>query len=147
MTTFRVRRVRRGDFGAIVKLLAKNGLATAAADRSGLRRFRNVVADLGSDFDVAATRNGVIGFVHLTYSRDLLMGNRAHLLALVTDSPEVCEALLKSATERASRRHCRDITLTPGPWNTFLRDSEPPPGWLWSDGCLRIDLASERGAE
>jgi hypothetical protein len=147
MTTFRVRRVRRGDFGAIEKLLEKNGLATAAADRAGMRRFRNVVADLGSDFDVAATRNGILGFVHLTYSRDLLMGNRAHLLALVTDSPEARDALLKSATERAARRHCRDITLSPGPWNATPRDSEPPPGWHWVNGCLRIDLASERGAE
>jgi hypothetical protein len=90
----------------------------------------------------------VLGFVHLTYSRDLLMGNRAHLVALVTDSAEVRDALLRAASERAARRHCRDITLTPGPWNGALSDdSQLPRGWRQIDGCMRIDLASERGAE
>jgi len=144
---FRVRRVRRTDLRAIVRLLEATGLPVPPGDRAGLRRFRNIVADLGCDFDVAESRNGVRGFVHLTYSRDLRIGNRAQILALVPDSPEVRGALLNAATQRAIRRRCHDLTVAPGPWSAALRLDELPPGWGRVDGCMRIDLAAERGAE
>lgn len=138
---FTLRRARRTDLGAISALLEKASLPGTANDRAGLRRFRNIVADLGCDFDVAGTRDGVRGFVHLTYARDLHSGNRAQLLALVFDSTEVLDALLAAAIERALRRHCRDLSVIPGPWSSALESARIPSGWERIDGCLRIDLS------
>lgn len=144
---FRVRRARRADLGDIAALLEAVRLPAPTQDRAVLRRFRNIVADLGGDFDVASARDRVRGFVHLAYARDLHQGNRAQMLALVSDSLEVRDALIAASIERASRRHCQDLTVLPGPWTTTVESEQAIAGWHRLDGCLRIDLAGERGAE
>ena len=87
------------------------------------------------------------GFVHLAYARDLRVGNRATLLALVADTPEVGRALFDAALRRARRRRCHDLTVTPSPWI-----GEPATGELPADGretaaTLLIDLSGQRVAE
>lgn len=111
-----LRRVRRADFEQIRALTEAMKLEPPSADRAALRRFRNIVGDLGSDFDVAVSPRALHGFVHLAYARDLLAGNRAQLLALVGDSRDVRRMLFARAIDRAGRRQCRDLTAVGGPW-------------------------------
>ncbi len=140
---FTLRRARRTDLSAISALLEEANLPGPANDRAGLRRFRNIVADLSCDFDVAGTRDGVRGFVHIAYARDLHCGNRGQVLALVSDSADVLEALLSAATKRALRRHCRDLSVIPGPWSSALESAQMPSGWDRIEGCLRVDLSPQ----
>lgn len=139
-----IRRVRRGDLDDINTLLAETDLALVAAERAALRRFRNIVADLGCDFDVAIRRERVRGFVHVTYARDLLLGNRANLVALVGASAGVRTALLAVATARARRRRCVDITALAGPWMT-VDPSAASPDWRAATGRWRLPLDADDG--
>ncbi len=122
-------------------------MPSPAHDRAGLRRYRNIIADLGCDFDVAGARDRVRGFVHITYARDLHSGNRGQLLALVSDAADVRDALLAAALARATRRRCSDLTVSPGPWTAAFETAGSLTRWQRLDGCFRIDLAGQRGAE
>ena len=75
----RHRRARRTDFDAIAAILAASGLPAPAPERAGLRRFRRLVADLGTDLYVAETDARVLGIVHVTYVRPVSGAPRARL--------------------------------------------------------------------
>src|SRR5690606_37978805 len=110
------------------------------AERATLRRFRNIVGDLGCDFDVATRLGRIHGFVHVAYARDLLAGNRASLLALVADSAEVRAKLFDSALVRARERHCRDLTIHAGPWTSAVDTVALGTGGTRIESGVRIEL-------
>jgi hypothetical protein len=139
-----LRRVQRSDFEAVLGIAAAGGLPIPAVDRAIHRRFRNIVSDLGNDFDVATARARLRGFVHLTYGRDLLVGNRAYLVALVADAVEVRNALFERAIARARRRQCCDLTTVTGPWVSSLEGLALSSGRSFVDGNIRIDLQTGR---
>jgi hypothetical protein len=138
----RVRRVRRTDLHDIVDLL-KAADRSLAVDRAGAKRFRNIVGDLGCDFDVTVARERVCGFVHITYVRDLLVGNRAQLMALIGATQEVRQILLERAVQRALRRRCRDVTVLPNAW-VAVESLDFTDDWRSADGCRRLDLEAGR---
>ena len=106
----RIRRGRRTDFGAVMELLAGSGAAMPPPDRATLRRFRQLVADLGADLYVATIDERVVGVVHVTYARQLAAAPRATLATLAVDESArrrgVGRALLQFVAERARRRAC-----------------------------------------
>ncbi|MFN8626616.1 MAG: GNAT family N-acetyltransferase [Candidatus Binatia bacterium] len=105
-----IRRGRRTDFTAVMELLAEEGVPLPPADRTTLRRFRRLVADLGTDFYVAVIDGRIEGLVHVTYARQLTQGATATLERLVV--AEACGdngigmALLRFAQRRARNRGC-----------------------------------------
>lgn len=107
---FHIRRARRTDFTAVMRLLAVSGLEVPPADRATLRRFRNIVADLGTDFYLVLVDGTLAGLVHVTYARQLRRLPRAGLEQLLVAEPfrrrGVASALLAFARERARRRGC-----------------------------------------
>ncbi len=139
----RVRRVKRADLDGLCELLDTAGLPVPLRDRAGLRRFRNIVGDLAVDFDVARQSERVTGFVHLSYTRDLLHGNRARMLALVGTSATTVATLFDAAQRRARARRCADITASAGPWLPSP-ESFTASGWLIAAGSFCVDLAPKR---
>lgn len=109
-----IRRGRRTDFTAVMGLLAASGVAVPAPDRATLRRFRQVVADLGGDFYLALVDDAVVGLVHVTYARQLAAPPSAMLDQLVVAPAArrrgIGSALLAFAERRAQQRGC--ITFT-----------------------------------
>ncbi len=109
----RIRRARRSDFVAVMDLLGASGAAVPPPERATLRRFRNIVADLGADFYLASIDETLVGLVHVTYARQLAASPRARLDQLVVaDSFRrrgVASALLGFAQERARRRGCTTL--------------------------------------
>jgi len=140
-----VRRARREDFTAICEIAAKNSLPVPVPERATLKRFRNIVADLGCDLYVATSRNSPVGFVHLTYQRDLLHGNRARMLALVATPTSVLGVLLETAYARAQRRKCCDIAMIPGVWLPPVSVIGTLAGWQRCGDALRFDLSPGAG--
>src|SRR5689334_15065635 len=100
----RHRRARRSDFDAISAIVAANGLPAPAAERAALRRFRNLVADLGADLYVAATGTQVLGVVHVTYSRRVIGGPRARLELLLVDPAERGRGVGRGLADLAATR-------------------------------------------
>lgn len=110
MSDLHVRRARRTDFTAVMRLLVEAGIPAPSPDRTSLRRFRQIVADLGGDFYLAVRDEDVVGLVHLTYTRQLAAPPRAQLDQLVV-APQarrsgVGRALLELACARARKRGC-----------------------------------------
>jgi GNAT superfamily N-acetyltransferase len=109
-----IRRARRTDFTAVMALLAASGMAVPPPERATLRRFRYVVADLGTDFYLAFVDDALAGLVHVTYARRLTVRPRAWLAELVVGTPfrhrGVATALLAFARERARRRGCGTLS-------------------------------------
>src|SRR5262249_30860791 len=79
----RHRRGRRTDFVEIAGILAASEVPAPVPDRATLRRFRRIVSDLGADFYVALLDERLVGFVHVTYARQLAEAPRARVEALV----------------------------------------------------------------
>ncbi len=109
-----IRRGRRTDFTAVMALLALGGVAVPVPDRATLRRFRQLVADLGGDFYLALVDDVVVGLVHVTYARQLAAPPSARLHQLVV-APAVrhrgiASALLAFVERRARRRGCTALT-------------------------------------
>ena len=109
-----IRRGRRTDFTAVMALLAESGGTVPVPDRATLRRFRQVVADLGGDFYLASVDDAVVGLVHVTYARQLAAPPSALLDQLVV-VPEcrrrgVGSALLAFVEKRARQRGCVAFT-------------------------------------
>ena len=106
----RIRRGRRTDFAAVMALLAGSGAPVPPPDRSTLRRFRQLVADLGADLYLATIDERVVGVAHVTYERQLARPPRATLETLVVGElvrgRGVGTALLRFAADRARKRAC-----------------------------------------
>lgn len=139
----RIRRARRGDFAAVREVLEASGAVSPSEERADLRRFRRIVADLGGDFYVALTPDQVIGFVHVSYVRQIATQGRARIEALVV-APEwrergVVSSLIDHATARARRRGCAEIVWT-GPADPEIPALLGTRGWQPSGETLRVDL-------
>jgi GNAT superfamily N-acetyltransferase len=113
-----IRRGRRTDFTAVMALLAQGAGTVPVPDRATLRRFRQLVADLGGDFYLALVDDAVVGLVHVTYARQLAAPPSALLDQLVVvprvRGRGIGSALLAFAERRARQRGC-DALATPVP--------------------------------
>jgi len=109
-----IRRGRRTDFTAVMRLLAASGVTVPVPDRATLRRFRQLVADLGGDFYLALVDDAVVGLVHVAYARQLAAPPSARLDQLVVAPTArrrgIASALLAFVEERAQRRGCSAFT-------------------------------------
>ncbi len=118
----RIRRARRTDFTAAMALMASTGMVLPVPDRRTLRRFRQIVADLGGDFYLAMNDEQPVGLVHVTYTRQLAAPPRAHLDQLLVAASSrrqgVGTALLDFARRRARRRGCAFLAC-------HLRQADP----------------------
>ncbi len=141
----RHRRGRRGDFAAIVEVLAASGISAPPPDRSALRRFRRIVADLGADLYVALAGVRLVGFVHVTYTRHIVLGTRARIEALVVapDSrrSSVGRSLVQLARQRAVRRGCSELRCSAG--TAAARHFLTGTGWQSAGDEFRVDLGSQ----
>ena len=131
-----IRRGRRTDFTAVMALLAESGGTVPVPDRATLRRFRQLVADLGGDFYLALVDDAVVGLVHVTYARQLAAPPSALLDQLVVvpacQRRGIGSALLAFAERRARQRGCSTFTslvphATNGGVRTFLERSGLAP--------------------
>jgi len=107
-TALRVRRGRRDDLTQVGALLG------AEASERLERRFRRIVADLGSDVYVAEDPAGqIVGFVSVVYARSLVRGGVSALLDGVRVRAEPRGPLLADlvafAEDRARKRGCRRL--------------------------------------
>jgi len=107
----RHRRARRTDFGVIWALLTECGFAAAGEpDRATLRRFRRIIADLGSDLYVAEVDGRALGLAHMAYTRRLAGAPEARLELLVVAPAArgqgVAGSLAALVAARARRRGC-----------------------------------------
>jgi len=109
-----IRRGRRTDFMAVMGVLAASGGAVPVPDRATLRRFRQLVADLGGDFYLALVDDAVVGLVHVTYARQLAAPPSARLDQLVVAPSArrrgIGSALLAFVERRARQRGCHSFT-------------------------------------
>ena len=144
----RLRRARRTDFTAIMRILAGNGLSVPPPDRATLRRFRRLVSDLGADLYVAVTGEQVVGFIHTTYTRQLTVQTRARLEALVVEKEfhrrGIGTLLVVLACQRARQRSSVDLTCAAGHENDALRAFLGSCGWTDAVGVLRLELSTGR---
>ena len=112
----RIRRSRRTDFTAVMSLLANSGVPVPPPERATLRRFRQVVADLGGDFYLGAVDGALVGLVHVTYARQLARPPCARLDQLVVADGfrrrGIGSALVAFAQRRARQRGCAVLACT-----------------------------------
>jgi len=138
----RLRRARRTDFVAVMKVLASNNLPVPLADRATLRRFRRIVADLGGDFYVALSGEQVVGFVHVTYARQLATAARARVEALAVQRDRqgrgIGSALLELAYRRACRRGCTDLRCETGDAEPWFLAFLSRRGWNHDSGVVQV---------
>lgn len=111
-----IRRIRRTDLSALMRLLAAASAPLPAPDRRTLHRFRRLVADLGSDLYLALLDREPVGLVHVTYARQLVRPPTARLECLLV-APAVRRrgvgaALLAFAEDRARQRGCHSLQWT-----------------------------------
>jgi len=110
----RIRRARRLDFTAVMRLLAG---AVVGADRRTLRRYRTIVADLGADLYVAEVDGEIAGVIHATYVRQLGGGQRGRIEDLAADPQRpglgIEKALLDFILARARKRSCSALSCVP----------------------------------
>lgn len=94
-------------------LLATTNAALPSPDRATLRRFRHLVADLGTDFYLATVDERIAGVAHITYARQLADRPIATLATLIVAPGEqhdgISSALLRFAVERARKRACSGL--------------------------------------
>lgn len=141
----RHRRGRRTDLFAILKILAASELTTPVPDRATLRRFRRLVADLGSDVYVALLEERLVGFIHVTYARQLADAPRGRVEALVV-APEargrgVGASLAALARRRAERRGCHDLSYCSTPSTLRAGTFLTRQGWRSDGEVFRLELA------
>lgn len=115
MPELEIRRGRRQDFAAVMRLLAPGALE--APDRRTLRRFRHIAADLGADLYVATLGGKVVGVIHVSYARQLTGGQRARIEALGADAEyarhDIRQHLVDLALGRARKRECASVCCVP----------------------------------
>jgi ribosomal protein S18 acetylase RimI-like enzyme len=142
-----VRRGRRTDFTAVMRLLANAAIAVPPPDRATLRRFRNLVADLGADFYTASVDGELVGLVHVTYARQLTRPPRATLDWLLVDRAcrrrGVGSALLAFVRQRARQRGCDTLGCSVPPDNTSVRAFLEKAGWQRSGDRFVESLVAE----
>lgn len=141
----RHRRARRTDFDAIRTIVEASGLSAPALERTALRRFRRVVADLGADLYVAEVETRVIGVVHVTYARHLA-GPAEAQLALLAVAPEVRRqgvgrGLVALAAARAQRRGCGALRCGAAAGSDHTRAFLGRTGWRGRGEMHEFDLA------
>lgn len=146
---FALRRVRRRDFAELVALYAACGRPVPLPDRPTLRRFRRIVADLGADCYVAVERERVVGMLHIAYVRHLADGMHGQIITWLV-APErrrrgLGDSLLQLAFERARRRHCLSLSISPGDADAALVAALERRGWRPAGPCFRIDLMTATG--
>jgi len=138
-TAVRVRRGRRRDLAGVRSRLGEDA-------RAGLdRRFRRIVADLGTDVYVAEDGEGeIVGLVSVVYARSLVRGGLSATLdgarARHEPGPAVLEGLVAFAEERARKRGCRRLTAWVDPEDRDLRATLVARGYR-SGELLVTDLA------
>jgi GNAT superfamily N-acetyltransferase len=145
----RIRRGRRTDFVAVMEVLASSGLALPPADRATLRRFRHIVADLGSDLYVATVDEHLAGVVHASYARQVATYPlaRVELLAVAPSARRrgIGTALVRHVEDRARQRAC--IRLSCDTRGVAAGSAEGIAalcshlGWTVTPGTCSIDLA------
>lgn len=134
----------------ILRLLTQAGEATPVPDRAMLSRFRRIVSDLGNDLYVALVGERLVGFVQITYRRDITLGLRGRVESLTVAADErareVATSLARLAEQRARRRCCFDLRCAPA---HRLDEVLAECGWLAAGHELRLNLsetAKERSA-
>jgi GNAT superfamily N-acetyltransferase len=141
----RHRRARRTDFDTVAAILAASSLPAPAPGRAGLRRFRRLVADLGTDLYVAETDARVLGIVHITYVRPVSGAPRARLelLAVAADArgQGVGRGLAALAAARARRRGCTALRCSAAAAAEGPRAFLVRTGWGAVGEELEFDLA------
>jgi len=141
-----LRRARRTDFVAVMRVLASNDLPVPPPDRATLRRFRRLVADLGADFYVAVSEAQVVGFVHVSYTRQLAGAARARIETLAVHGEcrgrGVGSALLELVCMRARRRTCAELLCAAG-GDRLLAEFLSRRGWVPGAELLRLALVAE----
>jgi N-acetylglutamate synthase-like GNAT family acetyltransferase len=142
----RIRRGRRTDVAAVMELLAAAGIPVPPPDRAMLRRFRNLVADLGADFYLATIDERIAGVAHVTYARQLTTAPLATVATLVVADwarrRGVGTALLRFAAERAQRRTCTALRcLLVADGNTSVREFLRRAGARPAGAVLELPLS------
>ena len=111
--TVQIRRARRTDFTGVMQLLATSAVPVPPPERATLRRFRNLVNDLGTDFYLALVDGALVGLVHVTYARQLSVAPLARLEQLLVVEPfrrrGIGRMLLRFGEQRARKRGCGAI--------------------------------------
>jgi GNAT superfamily N-acetyltransferase len=134
-----------------MKILAGNGIPVPPPDRATLRRFRRLVADLGVDLYVAVAGEQVVGFVHVTYTRQLSVRSRARVEALAVEKEfqerGIGSSLLTFAVQRARRRGCSEVSCEAGDERGSLRTFLASCGWVRGVELLRVELPPEEPEE
>ena len=131
---------------AVMTLLGRSGAAVPPADRATLRRFRNLVADLGTDFYLALVDDTLAGFIHVTYARELTVLPQAQLAQLLVASDlrrrGIGAALLAFARQRARKRGCSTFCCAVGAQDSATRGFLEQAGLRLAGEWFREDLLS-----
>jgi GNAT superfamily N-acetyltransferase len=147
----RHRRGRRTDFVEIAGILAASDAPVPVPDRATLRRFRSIVSDLGADFYVALFEERLVGFVHVTYARQLADAPRARVEALIVAPAArrngVGSALAGLARSRAERRGCRDLSYAAGALPPEAAPFLARQGWSAAGEVFQLSLGDVGAAE
>lgn len=134
-----IRRGRRTDFSPVMQVLADSGIPVPPPDRATLKRFRNIVADLGADFYVAFVDDIIVALVHVSYARQLTHAQHARLDQLVVARQfrrrGIGTALLDFVQQRARKRGCASFSSSLPAHNTagqlFLGKNGMQAGGAW----------------
>lgn len=145
--SIRIRRARRTDFTMVMKLLADSGVAVPPPDRRVLRRFRNLVADLGGDLYLALVDGSVAGLVHVTYARQLSTTALADLAQLLVAAPHrqrgIGRQLLEFAAVRARKRGCVALSCRLSARSDAAAAMLRAGGFVEAGSILQLALAEE----
>lgn len=112
----RIRRGRRGDYGALAALCAWP--MVEESPRRSIRLYRNVVSDLACDLYVADDDGAAVGVIAVSYTRVLALGGqRATLEELVVREDRRGEGLglklVDFVVRRAIKRGARAFEARP----------------------------------
>lgn len=143
-----IRRCRRTDFTAVMQLLATVGAPAPLPERRTLRRFRDIVNDLGGDLYVALIDGDLGALVHVTYARRLALAPRARIEQLLVDErfrrQGVGSALFALVCERAIRRGCGTLDCSVPPRNALAAAFLEKVGLRQEGQLFAADLSVER---
>jgi ribosomal protein S18 acetylase RimI-like enzyme len=113
---YRIRRAQRTDFVDVMRLFSAADTPLPPPSRATLRRYRNLVNDLGSDLYLATVDAQVVGLVHVTYARRVSQPSCARVETIVVAEAwqrrGIGTALLQFALRRARKRGCAFLSCT-----------------------------------